>query len=349
MSYSGFFVRDNLGQSVLGGQDRSGWSGCPDIILCGTTPPQDPNAFTTAAGYATDYGAYVYLEQANYVYLRALNTTSGAATGAAWLYYSENDLVLWPSKWQKAAIQVGGMVMNNQPIAATAGNPQVCVTGPFVWTPPNLPQGSDHYCVVSWMDYPPHQDSSWTPLSDIPQLSDLDDLVNFIVQHPNMGWRNTVDVSRDGTGWTKTTPITGPVAGGQFYVGVHWKDMPAGEGSISYSIPGGPGDKPPRVVTEQPIPIYASEATPLVEVSWPPNFASSISITYKQGNTTPPKNAYVAPVVALPVKQMRASTLRLARELQPGGFRKVQMVSELGPIAGDQFEAFMIGSTPYRF
>ncbi|MBK3842450.1 hypothetical protein G3A42_31345 [Paraburkholderia aspalathi] len=331
-------------------QDRSGWSGCPDIILCGTAPPSDPSAFTTASGYGTDYGATVFMEKANYVYLRALNTTSGPATGSAWIYYAESDLALWPSKWQKANIQVGGMTMNNQPIVATEGN-QVCVTSrPFVWTPPQFQtqSGDDHYCVVSWMDDPPHEDPSWTPLSDIPTFTVFDDLVDFILKHPNMGWRNTVDVSGLGPQWSQTIAITGPVAGGQFQVGVQWHNMPTDGGTISYSIPGGPDGNPPPVNTKA-IPIYASDAAPMTPVTWPANFASSISITYTQGETPPPKGAYIAPAVNLPADQMRASTLRLARELQPGGFRKVEVVDALGRRVGDEDEVFCIGSTPYRF
>ena len=153
MSYSGFFVRENIGQTVDGGQDPSQWSASPDIILCGIKAPPNTTDFTTPQGYATDYGNIVYMNQVNYVYLRALNATTAAATGRAWFYYAESDLCLWPSKWMSTNILVDGIGMNNQKIIATGGN-QVCVSGPFLWTPPYFHDGSlDTLAdVVAWFN-----------------------------------------------------------------------------------------------------------------------------------------------------------------------------------------------------
>ncbi|TSD83483.1 hypothetical protein FFK22_037555 [Mycobacterium sp. KBS0706] len=349
--YSGFFVRDNLGQTPSGGQDRSGWSGCPDIILNGTTPAENPSDFTTADGYATDYGDTVQMEAANYVYLRALNATSGPLSGSAWLYYAEGDLALWPSKWQRANIQVGGEAMNYLPIAATAAN-QICVTGrPFIWTPPAFQSGhsaSDHYCVISWMENPPLKPPPWTPLDDIPGFTVFDDLVDFILAHPNMGWRNTTDVSGNGPSWQETTSITGPVGGGSFFVGVAWQGMPTDGGTIGYTIPGGPNGDPPTY-TQDPQPIKRASGSLVSQQTWPENFASSITISYTQGSTAPPKGAWIAPYVGLISNQMRARTLNVARQSKTGWLRGAKILDVLGRGIEIEDDIFVIGSTPYRF
>ncbi|MEK2607011.1 hypothetical protein [Burkholderia arboris] len=346
MTYSGFFVRDQLGDTVSGLQKRDGSSGSPDIILNGITPAPNPSVFTTTSGYHTDYGCDVTLEQANFVYLRALNTTSEQATGTAWFYYTPCNLLLWPSDWRSAAIQVDGMEMNCQPIVATAGN-QVCVTDSFVWTPPDLPLDADHYCVVSWIDYPVHTDPGWTPLSELPRFNTLDDLLDFVVTHPNMGWRNTFDVPRDGSGWSRTSAIAGPPKGGQFHVGIGWSGMPE-DATVSYSIPGGAnGD--PKTINRTLSPLNDSDGEYLSQTTWKAGFATSITINYTQGETPPQPGASVTAEVILPVQSMRSSTLRLARELQPGGFRKIHVVDEDGRRVGGEEDAFCIGSVTYRF
>src|SRR5690606_25197221 len=116
-------------------------------------------------------------------YLRALNTTANALTGQAWFYYTESDLMLWPSNWQAANIVVGGLTMNNQQIGSTPGGQVGVTASPFIWTPPPFSSGHstyDHYCVISWMENPPLQAPPWTPLSQIPNFQTCNDLANFV-------------------------------------------------------------------------------------------------------------------------------------------------------------------------
>lgn len=354
MSYSGFFVRENIGQTVDGGQDPSQWSASPDIILCGTTAPPNTTDFTTPQGYATDYGNVVYMNQVNYVYLRALNATTSAATGRAWFYYTESDLCLWPSKWMSANILVDGIGINNQKIIATGGN-QVCVSGPFLWTPPSFHQGhsgDDHYCLVSWMENPPLQDPPWTPTTNLPELFEFEDLLNFILDHPNMGWRNTVDISGHGPSWQKSTAITGARNGAQIYVGVEWKNLPSGKGggTISYSIPGNAdGMNPPTINTDPPIPISLPTSNSTVPLDWADGFSSTITISYTQGTVAPPKGAWIAALVILPTDQLKRETLERVRQLQPERLRQLKMVDALGHETGIEGEGVIVGSTQYRF
>lgn len=354
MTYSGFFVRDNLGQTVEGGQDPSQWSASPDIILCGTTPPPNTTDFTTPKGYATDYGNVVYIDRVNYVYLRALNTTTAAATGKAWFYYAESDLCLWPSKWQSAQVTVDGLGMNHQPIVSTAGN-QVCVSGPFLWTPPPFGDGhtdDDHYCLVSWMENPPLHQPPWTPLTGLPELFAFEDLLNFILDHPYMGWRNTVDISGNGPTWQKSTAITGARSDATIRVGVEWKNMPSGKdaGTISYTIPGNSdGENPPTITLDPPIPISYKDGDWLTPVSWAGGFSSTITISYNQGSVAPAKGAWIAALVILPTDQLKRETLERVRQLQPERLRRLKQVDALGHETGIEGEGVILGSTQYRF
>ncbi len=347
MTYSGLFVRDNLGQTPTSGQN--GWSGSPDIILYGLTPPPDPNIFVN--NYNTDYGSTVYMQQANYVYLRALNTTAGATTGQAWFYYTESDLMLWPGNWQSADIIVDGLAMNNQPIVSTTSN-QVCVTGAFVWTPPPFSSGhssGDHYCTISWMENPPLQPPPWTPLSSIPNFTTCDQLANFVCSNSNMGWRNTTDVSQAGPTWQQTTSITGPSAGGQFQVGIQCSNMPNNGGTVGYVIPGGPGGNPPAVIAQN-IPIWDPNAAPMTTVTWPPGYTSSITVSYTQGSGSAPQpGAAIAAAVTLPSSQLNSESLRRARIHQPWRFLTVRMMDEQGAYLGVDQAAIIFGANPYQF
>jgi hypothetical protein len=345
MSYSGLFVRDNIGQTPSGGQD--GWSGCPDIILYGLTPASSTGIFTSTAGYGQDFGSTVYMNQANYVYLRALNTTGGAITGAAWFYYTESDLMLWPSNWQSADILVAGEAMNYQQIAATNPN-DVCVTGAFVWTPPSFSpghSGGDHYCCIAWMENPPLQPPPWTPLQSIPNFTDCTQLANFVCAHSNMGWRNTVDVSQAGPSWQQTVTVTGPTGGGQFKIGIACDNMPT-DGYFAYSVPGSGGV--PTVNFPKTL-IWDPDAAPTTTVTWPAEFATSITISWWQGAIVPPKGAAISPVVILPSSQVDSKALIKARRTAPWRFRTTRNFDQAGLYTGQDESGVIFGSTPFQF
>src|SRR5258708_3714133 len=160
--YSGLFIRHQMGDtpSSMG----TGWSASPDIILAGTTPAPNPGAYVTPTGYQTDYGSTVYLDQANFTYVRALNASSGAITGRIWLYYVPSNLCLWTQNWLSAPIVVGDQSVNYTLISAQALNDIVVTNPPFVLTPPP-PAGCGHYCVTAIAENPPLSDP---PVSPIP-------------------------------------------------------------------------------------------------------------------------------------------------------------------------------------
>ena len=80
MSYSGFFLRHALGDNPAG-PSRGAWSASPDIIPAGTQPIANPAQPVSQAGYNSDEGKPISDGSVNYIYVRGLNASPGAATG----------------------------------------------------------------------------------------------------------------------------------------------------------------------------------------------------------------------------------------------------------------------------
>lgn len=310
--YIGFFVRDNLGQTP---SDRgTAWSSCPDIICAGTSPSQDPSAYLTAASYNTSYPATVYEQTPNYIYVRAYNTNSAATsgspiTGRAWYYWVQSDLTLWPTNWNTSAITVAGNNINYQDIVTTADD-QVCMPNlPYIWTPP-VPASGQHFCLISWMEYPPSNPPQ-NPVLQYGYMGTWDDLVNFVLDHQNMGWRNTTDVSGLGQTWSQTSNITGPTTPGTFYLGIQCTNMQGG-GYVGFDVPGPNPQIPPVQLPKTPI------TNPNMNVQipisdWPGNAQSSITVNYWQGSTPPPAGSNITVTLMIPTTQMAEATVAKAR------------------------------------
>ena len=348
-----FFVRDNLGQQP--GQQGTSWSSCPDLILMGLQPAQDPTVFTTPTGYATDYGSTVYAQNPpvqNFVYLRALNTGAASpqapVTGRAWFYWVESDLALWPMNWNATLITVAGNPANYQDLSATSNNQVVIPNLPFLWGPPP-PVSGQHYCVISWIESPPSQQPQ-NPVLSIGTLGTFDALVNFVLSNPNMGWRNTADVSAQLT-WSYSTNITGPTQPGAFWVGVQCTNMPT-DGQIGFSIPGPNPSIPPIISNMGPITNPNMYNSVMIN-NWPGNSQSSITVDYKQGATAPPKGANVIVTLMVPKPGMSEETF--ARAVEHGRVFDIQrewlieFQRDLYCEFGESITVCVIGSQSYNF
>lgn len=352
MTYSGLFVRDHLGQAPDNNNNPGDWNNSPDMIFAvggnppKPQPPADTSVYTTPTGYNTDFGSTVFMQQTNYVYLRALNTTSGPVTGAAWFYYAESDLALWPAKWRTDNILVDGVSTNTQQIQIPqAGG--VGVTDAFLWTPPPFHQGAsswDHYCCLVWMENPPLQPPPWTPLSAIPNMNSWGDLANFVVNNPNVGWRNTQDVSGT-SNWQRTSSITGPPQGGTIQVGMACNNMPT-DGQFSYTIPAAGGMPSHTFPTTT---IWDPNATVITSINFPAAAATSLTITYQQGATTPPPGSSISAVVVLPNAQMEDHLWRRAQEVAPWRCVQAPSVSKEGVLVADNISGVIFGANPYQF
>jgi hypothetical protein len=247
-------------------------------------------------------------------------------------------------------VKVSGVQMNYQSISATAAN-QVCVTTqPYEWTPPPFHaghSGGDHYCCISWMENAPVSSPPRSPLLQIPNFANFNDLANFVCSHPNMGWRNTVDISQAGPTWEQTSSITGATNGGQISIGVQCVNMPT-DGHVGYTVPGRPNGSFPTISTGQ-LPIYTPDASFTQPVNWPANYATGITISYWQGATKPPAGASIAAVVILPNTSIAPQTLLMARKTMPWRFRSHRIITPDGAYTGQNYSGVTFGSTPYTF
>jgi hypothetical protein len=250
------------------------------------------------------------------VYLRALNTNPAATpqapiTGRAWFYWVESDLALWPQNWNTSLVTVAAAPINYQDITTTANNQVVICNLPFIWSPPP-PASGTHYCGVNWIENTPVNPPQ-NPALGFGAFATFNDLVNFVLQHPNMGWRNTTDVTSLGFTWTQTTGVTGPSAApGTFYLGIQCKNMPT-DGQLGYYIPGPTPSIAP--INSNLTPISNPNMLNLVPiVGWPANAKSSMTIYYKQGPTQPPTGANVTVTLIIPNSQLSLDTRALLKK-----------------------------------
>lgn len=291
--YQGLFLRHYEGQ--VPGENGTGWSESPDIIPYGTTFADDPNVFAT--NYNQDYGSEVYFEVENWVYMRGKNTAPGSHSATISFFYTESDLALWPKNWRSDNITYKGIAQNWATVTANTTG-EVVVTNPgFEWKPPAFPPGhsqGDHYCLVAYADNTAQQ-KSFDPTTFGSVLT-FDDLGNIIKSHPNMAWRNTVDVPTDLPTWQRVVNITGPTQTSQYKVGLQFTNMPT-DGYFDFQVPGPDSH---NYIKYPKTKINKSSQTIAVTVTYPGGFDTSITFSYYQGATPPPVGALITPVAFVP-------------------------------------------------
>jgi hypothetical protein len=364
MPYSGLFLRDYLGQTPTGTNTGQGWTSSPDIIPYGQNPATDTSIFTSPDGYANPFSSEVFVGQNNWLYVRALNATSGPVAGRFWLYYTSGNAVLWPQNWERGGIEVRGIGQNWVDAQAQTPNEVVVGAAPFLWKPP---AESKHYCLIAFAENPP---LSSPPESPAPTgyMNTWDQLGQYVISHPNMAWRNTVDVKRDTPTWQYQVPITGADEGGMFYCGIKMTTMPT-DAFFSFSVLGpdnrttGPNQDSIIIPRTQIVDPNQSFTIP---ITWPQNYATTMQISFWKGATTPAFGSTIEAQVVVPVNRsiktmpslaeaMERSYSRAERRIRadewPAGLRRPQpvMAYESGAmLQGSKIYAHVIGSVPFR-
>lgn len=349
MSYSGLFIRHAIGATPS--TNTGAWTDSPDIIPWGTAPYPQPSDFTTDANYDNGYYDHhtdFYIKQPNYVYVRAKNVATAAQPGRFWFYYTPSSVVTWPQKWLDAKITVDGQTTNHIDVSASSANQIIVNTTPFVVVPDPPPVG-DHFCLIAFAE----NGQSEPPMSPKPEgaMPTWDDLANYVLNHPNMGWRNVTPVSSGAATWTESTPLSGAPAGGQFNVGVECKDMPT-DGSVSFAVQG-PDAK--GTVNKPNMPITDPNMRFTVPITWPAGYSSSIEITYTKGATPPPAGAYITPAVDYSTETLFQALVG-SGDMNPFLLTRLVHGSRTVPVLHPQKDAllgisimYMVGSLPYRF
>src|SRR5262249_13880933 len=155
---------------------------------------------------------------------------AGAATARIWLFYTEASLSLWPQQWRSDGIRTAGGEHNYIEVKANSAGQVVLTDAPFLWTPLRT---QSHHCLIAIAENAPLSNPPQPPL---PQgtFGSFDALTAFIEAHPNMAWRNVVELPPSASGmWQNTVSIAGSPQGETLYVGIQCHDMPT-DGFFAY-------------------------------------------------------------------------------------------------------------------
>jgi DNA-binding beta-propeller fold protein YncE len=287
--YSGFFVRDFIGEKPSGSTSGKSWTDSPDIITNGANLLPDPTVLTDKSNY--DQGLPAVQNQTplqnNYVYMRAINTTDGPQDSTIYMYYVDTTIVLWPQNWQKLGIQRLNKMDNSAKLSAIAKDQIVAVNPPFQWIPP---REHVHYCLTCWI-----QNGADQTEPDLYSIGSVSDMAKFIFEHNNVAWRNTIEVDAVQPTIQNSTQIIGPEEGGPVCFGVRC-DVPAG-GYIQFNVPG-PTPDSNIIYPKTQIPMKGF--TPMVTVNYPPQkggYETTIEFTYYKGDGDLPDGSIITPLV----------------------------------------------------
>jgi hypothetical protein len=215
------------------------WTQSPDIIPYGTSVVGDPQAtFGTPEAYAQDQGRGTVFEQPNYFYMRAKNLLDGAETGSLYLYYCPQNLFLFPSLWNKNQLSTSSGKTSVDVRAAAAGD-IVVTPEPFTYVPTN----QIHSCLIGRVVTP----NNPNPLPQDGDFPTMADLATYIVNHPDMAWRNVVLVDATVPTTTDTfqidTSFMQEGTSAEFLIGISFNNLTVGS-QLAFSagtpIPSGP-------------------------------------------------------------------------------------------------------------
>lgn len=162
---------------------------CPDIWLAGSSPLQNfQTALATTNSYATSSPAQVTQGKPNYIYVRAMNGSTQNLSAAVQLYAPPCAVIQWPSKWAPYAVPTDIEHDPSQPAVYAAQMNNVApgtigvAQNTFVWAnPAPPPEGSDHYCMISWLN---------TPDNPFPDVMSQLDISALVTNDLGFGWRN---------------------------------------------------------------------------------------------------------------------------------------------------------------
>jgi hypothetical protein len=236
--WSDLLIRKALDDSGKVPYQGGTWTNSPDIIPTGTQVVANPAQAFGASTYNQDLGKPTVQYQPNYFYVRAKNLSSGAQTGQIYLYYCPQNLFLFPSLWTSNQLKTSSGKDNVAVSAAKNGD--VAVVGePFTF----LPTSDVHSCLIARVTTPTNPN----PLPNDGDFQDFNALGQYVMNHPNVGWRNVVLVSANIPTFTNyftidTTPMA-PNSNGLFLIGISYSNLTVGS-QLAFSagtpIPSGP-------------------------------------------------------------------------------------------------------------
>ena len=139
-----------------GAQDHS-----PDVIPCGLQPVPNAERFFRD-NYGQEVGREVVTGGVNYIYVRAKNLGTSAASGVVTLYWSERELLNWSTYWEPNKLKTSTGADSAKLSDVAPG--EIAVTrDPFLWTP-HKPAAA--YTLIARIATERHPDPIPTPSLD---------------------------------------------------------------------------------------------------------------------------------------------------------------------------------------
>jgi hypothetical protein len=290
-TYSGIYCRPNLQNG--GTIPASGpLCTCPDIWISGTRPIANfQTVLATSASYATASVDTIQQGQANYIYVRGMNGALLPLSTQVQLFASPAGIILWPALWKQRPIPTDiDYQPPNPPVYASnidnlAAGAIGVAQNAFVWSDPEPPPpGSDHYCLISWMN------NASNPFPDAPGPLELSHL---IANNLGFGFRNVSLQSGSSPTVQLVTqieiPVSVPPGSRQYYILIFPSGFPSGwQVSLSCSQTDTKGN--PIAIPQQIIP--PPPAKYLGIYAWlDPGFSATVTINCYQNGAEPATNA----------------------------------------------------------
>lgn len=292
-TYQGMFVRQALGDTPSSSPPTD-WTTSPDVIIAGPTPAADPSVYAASGNYGTSYGTNLTSGQVNYVYVRALNATSGSWTARIWLFYVDNNMAPFADGWTSNGISVNGAAVNYCTVSATSAN-QIVVSAPFVVQTPPVTQNQS-WDLIALVE---NQPLSKPPEANVPQnMTSWAELGQWAGQnYGQVGWVSSTPATGWGQTWQTSATFQTGTYSGELFVGALCSNMPT-DGFLAVTMPGPAGCtlNLAKTAIANGNGMYGSM------LQAPAGFpGSTVTITYWQGGTTPPAGASITPQALIPV------------------------------------------------
>ena len=190
----------------------------PDIVPNGITLINDPVTYLTSDdNWMKDVGKNIEQSRQNFIYMRGINLHDGPRKGRFYLYYAPSSILLYPSEWKDNQLKTSSG-QGYIEFDATEKDQRVATNQPFTWIPVAV---SGHYCMIGRI----YTEENPNP---IPETGGITDFTKWILNHPNMAWRNVSMVSKDLPTYTKVVPYAQGDEGHDMELGIKWTNLPIG-------------------------------------------------------------------------------------------------------------------------
>lgn len=199
--WNSIYIRDDFDDQGAIPSGRSA-SHSPDIIPVGTNPI--PNYLQTLQEtWNQDIGQDIIQDANNYLYLRGKNLSTLGQGGMFTMYYAQMSTALNPANWTGNKIPGA----DNSPAVAvlnTAPGDIALPSEAFFWKDVPPPPANSHYCLIATYSNPPTVPD---PVPSTP-FPTIDAFIQWVLNSPNVAWRNIVVLPGDTATNTTATNIS---------------------------------------------------------------------------------------------------------------------------------------------